>query len=633
MNPVFYKWTLKVKARGYWFTSGGEKGSFGYYPHLKQSVGGRQYPVYPDTQIHGDIKMAAFWLGNLNPDKYSRDFVTKVFGDRNEPTKHTRKQSHVFVTDLELEDKAKWKDCNFQVKPRISVEDNRTVKEHMLVSLECAYLEGLTLKSDVYLYGYFSDHEFSKAKTLIEESVTLLSGFGAFRSRGYGRGKISLEAQSVERRQITVPSGNKFIFTLTSLTNFRNRQIEPGTEQTLKSEPFISADKIRAWFVKAYYQRYGKWITPKESAEISFSYLYPTKKDAPVLTYPVAVSSLSDKKGKAFDLTGRGVVNEERENLFGTKMTTLSDDCFVTDADRPILYQVKVQRRIRNSTEEDFSTLKEGGLIVQEFVPAGQVFGGVVSFKPDSEIGKGFIDILSNDICLINGCIFKPNLIALQSNPQVVSNSPYLVTEPIDFSISDGMINFKDCPYEKVDGRFQSKGANQVRLATKRAYNTMLNRQRRPRIVIQPGSVIHGAVDNPQRFKYSLLDWKGFGKDMEVYKEAPPTKTAPKYEMTSPSEDVSIVLNKLIGDGITPSQAGFLRGYLNEKQDVGFLKKLTKDRIEKYNKKGKAGFSELYSKLNEDLELNNLPQMRHFIHNLLDELYNYWWDKKVGKER
>ena len=34
---------LTVKAKGYWFTAGGAKGSFGYYPHLKDDEG---FPYY-----------------------------------------------------------------------------------------------------------------------------------------------------------------------------------------------------------------------------------------------------------------------------------------------------------------------------------------------------------------------------------------------------------------------------------------------------------------------------------------------------------------------------------------------------------------------------------------------------------
>jgi len=53
---------LTVKAKGYWFTAGGAKGSFGYYPHLKDDEG---FPIYPDTQIRGDLLMAVKVLRNI----------------------------------------------------------------------------------------------------------------------------------------------------------------------------------------------------------------------------------------------------------------------------------------------------------------------------------------------------------------------------------------------------------------------------------------------------------------------------------------------------------------------------------------------------------------------------------------
>ncbi|MBF0556755.1 MAG: hypothetical protein HQK96_19745, partial [Nitrospirae bacterium] len=66
---------ITVSASGYWFTSGGEKGAFGFYPHLKDEVGNA---VYPDTQIHGDLRMAAQWLMNLKDE--SHEEVNKYFG-------------------------------------------------------------------------------------------------------------------------------------------------------------------------------------------------------------------------------------------------------------------------------------------------------------------------------------------------------------------------------------------------------------------------------------------------------------------------------------------------------------------------------------------------------------------------
>ena len=50
-NLYLYEEVLSVTAKGYWYTAGGGKSSFGYFPHLKDR---NNFPIYPDTQLHGD---------------------------------------------------------------------------------------------------------------------------------------------------------------------------------------------------------------------------------------------------------------------------------------------------------------------------------------------------------------------------------------------------------------------------------------------------------------------------------------------------------------------------------------------------------------------------------------------------
>lgn len=628
-----FKWELRVEAKGYWFTSGGDKGSFGYYPHLKQVVNGKEYPVYPDTQIHGDLKMSAFWLSKLKPHEFSDDFVSIVFGDRNDQYQHLRRPSQVFVTDLQLQDREKWKNSRFQIKPRIEVEENRTVKEHMLVSLEMAYLEGLTLTSDIYLYGEFTEDEFNRAKKLIEESVKLLSGFGAFRSRGYGRGDLKLIEVEVNLPPTNNLKDNHFVLSLKSLVNFRNRQIYPGTEQTLKTEPFITSDKLKAWIIKAYKNRYDKWLTIEESSNLILSPLYPLMPDAKELSYPVPVTTLKNEQGKVFDLSGRDMRQDDQENLFSSKTKALPSNCFVTDSESPVIYETPILRRIRNSIDESFITLKKGGLISQEFIPAGQVFRGVVNLKGDDDFNKKIISLLNEGLVLINGCIFEAYLTPIETKEQSGS-PPYLLTQNIPFDHDEGLINYTDCPYEKKGNRFIKNKANQIRLTTQRAYNTMLNRQRRPRIVIQSGSVIN-SLSQPLllRYRTHLLKWKGFGKDITTYKPVHQGQMPLKTKDAIFKDEIESIYKGLLADGMTRSQAGFLRGYLNENQDYSFLEKLTKDRIEKYDRKGFSGFKALYERLYKYIQAKDDASMRLFINNLIDMLYTHWWDKRIGERQ
>src|SRR3990172_12679612 len=126
---------LKVTEKGYWFTSGGDKGAFGYFPHLKDRDG---YPVYPDTQIHGDLRMAATWLNQLNGQS-DEALIDEVFGKTGRDFASLLK-----MTDLELAEEFKNREPQtiYEVKARIDMdEDTRTSAENMLVNLEFAYLE------------------------------------------------------------------------------------------------------------------------------------------------------------------------------------------------------------------------------------------------------------------------------------------------------------------------------------------------------------------------------------------------------------------------------------------------------------------------------------------------------------
>ena len=439
----YIKGTLTVDAEGYWYTSGGEKGSFGYYPHLKKEENGRSYPVYSDTQIHGDLKMAALWLCELDESKYSKEFVYKIFGydsklnkQNDDKQKDQPLPSLVFVTDLELTNKDAWKEEYFQVKPRISIDDNtRTTVEHMQVSLEMAFMDKQQLNADIYIYGYLTGIELEKAKNLLEDIAGLISGFGAFRSRGYGRGTVKID-WDVESEKIHCTENTKaniaasssasgkgaksFSYMLCSLVNFRNKQIDPGTTQLLTSQTAITSEQLRAWFVKTYEFVYGEWPTFNELAGISFPTLYPSRKGDDSISpgYPPAMTTIRNEKDEIRDMAGRKPTDngkdeerDDRDNFFSTKTKPLSSGSFVTDGESPEVIVASKKKRLRNSTESNFATLKEGGLFVQEYIERGTCFGGVITIADTStKFLENAYCILNTFKPVINGCIFENSL-------------------------------------------------------------------------------------------------------------------------------------------------------------------------------------------------------------------------------
>jgi hypothetical protein len=239
------KGALCVNARGYWFTGGGEKGSFGFYPHLKT---GSNLPVFPDTQVQGDLRMAASWLKNLDLP-ITDELFDKVFGKDGQDA-----SALLRIGDLTLAARSlsQWHTDRFQVKARIQIQDStHTVEEHMLMEKELAYLEGLELEAPVYL-GYFKrEGELDFAKERLEEAAGFLSGFGGGRSRGYGRGEVTLQ-WNAKNQAISfkspgaTPKGDSFLLFLETLVNFRNKPTEPGGTQHLSSQDFISREQMEA---------------------------------------------------------------------------------------------------------------------------------------------------------------------------------------------------------------------------------------------------------------------------------------------------------------------------------------------------------------------------------------------------
>lgn len=469
------KGRIKAKAHGYWFTSGGEKAAFGFYPHLKDTEG---YPVFPDTQLHGDLRMAARWFLKLHGDEKG-DVIIKVFGD--EPKGESRnKPSRLFLTDLTLTNDSKriWRQERFEIKPRIAIDDKkRTVSEHMLVNMEASYMEGIELEAGFYL-GYFDDEdEFNRAKRLIGGSISLLSGFGQSRSRGYGRAELEIEWAEDERiafdainnsiEKATYPA--QLDYFLKALINMRNKPVQPGSTQFLPSRYAITEDQVRGWFVRSYHSLFDSWPEYEEMKSLSFSWVYPAWHERDQFFYgiPPAMTTLKNEEGSIKDIEGRNQSTKEeektdQENFFSTKTKPLPKDYFVTADNSPSVFRIETERRIRNQIEDNFATPKDGGLFVQELVHKGQYLGGTIKLlrKADETFQQRAIFILQNIKPVIGGTIFEPVLNVNKvsngdngnkkeeaDNPSDEKPLSYLVVTPIPFDSS--LVNYIKASYSQ----------------------------------------------------------------------------------------------------------------------------------------------------------------------------------------
>ncbi|MBF0556816.1 MAG: hypothetical protein HQK96_20065 [Nitrospirae bacterium] len=210
-------------------------------------------------------------------------------------------------------------------------------------------------------------------------------------------------------------------------------------------------------------------------------------------------------------------------------------------------------------------------------------------------------------------------------------------------------MDFSKCDYVEDESvnkddkrRMVVENANQITLTTQRRYNTTLGRPRRPRIVVEPGSVVCGNSVSDEvmnRHKASFIEWKGFGRELKMKdvsvadtlhckgKEVLPDKD----KAAARTPDVMELVKGLLKEEISCSHAGFLRDFLNTKADIEKLKKITEDRIEKYKNKDKENFTKLYEAISVYLNNNKLKEMREFIKSVLDRLYEKWWDKGGGR--
>lgn len=486
-----------VKPRGYWYTSGGEKGSFGYYPHLKEG----DLPVYPDTQIHGDLRMAVTWLLNLKGADSKE--VSYYFGDSPDLF-YRQTRSKVFVTDLRLNKGGRF--C-FQIKPRTEIDEDRTNRENMLVNFELAYYEDAALEASIYLAYFDNLQKLKELVSLLKEAVNLLSGFGGFRSRGYGRGLVKIEfekpkAVKIDNSHKPDLQNGELTIILKPLTKLRNRKIEGGRRQLVDTSFYVSSSQIRGWFLKAYKDLVDKWPSAEEMKLIRFTDFYPSlynpKTNLCQLGFPASVTSVKFKDGSLSDLwKNQPEETEKGKKQRREKPKPLGQRYFVTNEEEPKVIQIKTDFRIRNSIEANFTTKKEGGLFTQEFITEENYFGGKIFLEGEGDFVRNALMILKNPDLkpIINGTIFEKIICNEAKTQKSASSDTFLVVSPVTVD-------------EKILLTLTQERDYNVKLSTIRRYAIELRRPRRNRIVIDNGSVY------PHEVEGKTIRWLGFGKDL-----------------------------------------------------------------------------------------------------------------------
>lgn len=598
---ILLQGTLIVEATGYWYTSGGEKGSFGYYPHLKDSS---NHPVYPDTQLHGDLRMAAVWAAGLGACGSGTAPVDTLFGRRGN---ETAALLHVGDLSLSAASRQEWNTKRYCIKPRIEIDDTtRSVRKNMLANFEAAWLDGLTLEAHLYA-GYFTDETGAEqARQLLDEAVHLLSGFGALRSRGYGRGKIGIkwqQPQTVTIAPATV-NGNSLAYALESLVNLRSKPVAAEQLQLVATSLNITEEQVRGWFVRTFRQAAGRWPDADEMASIVFSDLFPSPSSAEPAFPPPNTTLRREDGASVDDYWGRaGERQDDHENTLKCKLKPLQAGTFITAAGK--IHPAKPGIRMRNAMQDDFRTLDEGGLFVQQYLPRGTVFCGQVTFTdPSSDFGRLANAILTGLKPVINGSILEPvtGTAAVSTSSEC---SARLVTCPVPHD--------PERPIGSQEG---------VTIGTVRRYAPALGRPRRGRPAILPGSVLTTDSDG-------TVAWPLFGKNIATFESKRTEGSNEKPDFAVPLPELGITWKE-----ITRSQAGIMRELLNTDHNtevIGTYLLVIRDKHVEKNRG--SDLAKLYSALYQIYQRDGIKPLRTQVGKILDHLKaEVWWNgKKNGK--
>ncbi len=619
----FAEGKLLISARGYWFTSGGENKTFGFTPHLRNS---KQQPIYPDTQVRNNLRMAASWLHRLD-ESFSNALLQKIFGKTGQAT-----SALLQLTDLSLAEKSadSWTPERYKVTTRIALDsDKRTVKDNFLASHELAWLDGLQLESTLFL-GYFSsEKDLELAMDLIAQAAPLAGGFGAFRSRGYGKGEVSVAWEEPEKihcpadAELISPS-EQTIFSLTSLTNLRNKPIEKDQAQVLSSEVAISGNQFRAWLVKTYYQLFRQWPQPEEMYGLRCSALLPTDKSK-VSFVPAPMSVLKNEKNVVQDFWGKSEESDKEENIFSTKVKELGEnffsskvkglgeDYFVSNSPEPVFLQLTPSKRIRNAMEEDSFLTRENGLFVQEYIPAPVSFSGRMRLlAPDSVFAKRVWFIVNNIRPTLKSSLFS---ISCHANTKKTAQAapPAVVTTPLP--VSRMIANNGD-------------SQDQLTLQSERRYNSMQNRPRRNRITVAPGSMLvdtSWVIDPSEGFGF--CQWQGIQAEFKELEKAN-GKTDKKKNSSGDKQIEPIDISQ----GVSPSFAGNLRELLNPCMPENQVKDFLISQQAKLKKqKQQRNINNLDATLEsclQILELQDIKNMRQCLKAGLEVYQVKQWNKR-----
>lgn len=594
--------TLRVAdATGFWFSSGGVKGSFGYYPHLKDRDG---YPIYPDTQIRGDLRIATAWLeGGLA---------------ENDPLFPTMRSegSTLFLTDLALTaaSRSSWSPDRFVIKPRIQIDDETsTVKEEMLALKERAWFNRDTLESRLY-FGYAREKrqiEFHADR--LSKATCLIGGFGAERSRMLYSGRVVLVWDEVVG-EIDIPSAQssdpfESVLALRSLVNLRNRP--PSGEKTLLLQclPYVTAEQLRGWFINAYHLCFEEWPSVSQMRKLRFTDCFPATSEgnAVVLAYPPCGNTRIDAAGIISDSTGRmGDASDiHPEQLLSGKVSSLPRGTFVTNEPHPRIVRVPIERRMRNAMDENFKT-KEGALFVQELVPRDTLFAGKVVCGSDDKGFNGRVRFVLRSLRpWISRCLFETSMVESPTQSEHDPETrPALVIHP--------------APYVDV---INSRGdsANQLVLTTIRRYATQLHRPRRNRAAIAPGSVIDDQSPNVVLDTHTI-SWRGFGS---TFQHEAIEGTSFRAEVLKPRQMDEVKL-------ITRSQMGILREFLGLNANALQLRRWVDNALLK-NRQGKSGvpqptLEQIQSLLND----KGLVAAQGYIRDYLDQQRQLLWNRQLS---
>lgn len=602
------KGTLTVKANGYWFTAGGEKGSFGYYPHLKDSKG---YPLYPDTQVHGDLKMAARWLANLNGN-HEGELIDKLFGK----DEGGISPSQLRISDLMLsqDDRQKHRPENlFQIKPRISIDDQKgTVERGMLAYRETAWLNGLTLQAKIYIGYTTSRNELQRACRLVEDAAQFVSGFGGNRSRGYGRGKVQVRfepfQEAVGSNSPKMVSEGEILYFARALVNFRNKGVSQRSSMQVNTQDHIAAHQFKGWFIRTYHRLFGEWPTDSQMQTIHFPSLYPAFKAGGKyeLAYPAPASTVKFETSDRIQDRYGAEKGERQPSADDGKPKPLGPGWYVTGGASPRAFEIKAEKRFRNRMDGDFIT-EEKGLVVQELIPAATLFGGRVAIADSRDEFTGRAGyILFNIMPEINGCLFETRIESTH-NEDPASTGAYLVTDPVIYSGSPPGTN------------------EQIRLSVSRRYSTVWKRPRRNRINIAPGSIVHAQV--PHR----TTAWEGFKQMLSKVGPTGPAKPGkPEKQVKDRPEWIDGLVSRTGVIEMTRAQSGLLRDLLHPEMTQQIASDLLKSRLKKHERGGTENEKHLAKLDNACLDClqgaNGLKQLQKFLQFYLEEVALSRWE-------